>query len=146
MKRDPRLRDLSEDHHHALVLARRATRAAAGGQVSNEEWEAMVRSFEAELEPHFVLEERYLLPVLENGPHAHLVERTLREHAALRELIRGEEGPLDRRLGSFGAALSDHVRFEERELFQIFQDEASAQALEAIADACRRARDGGGPV
>jgi hypothetical protein len=30
MKRIPQLRDLSEDHHHGLVLARKARQAAAG--------------------------------------------------------------------------------------------------------------------
>lgn len=31
MKRDPHLLDLSRDHHHALVLARRAETTAADG-------------------------------------------------------------------------------------------------------------------
>lgn len=117
MKRDPRLRKLSSDHHSALVLARRLARhsgawtAADGGTLRER--------FSRELEPHFHIEEEVLLPALREAGRADLAERTQRDHEALRELIAAAASPaadstLARRIGEL---LREHVRFEEQELF-----------------------------
>ena len=68
MKRDPRLRPLSRDHHHALALARRATLAATDRNpgAPRDAWDEVVQKFDDELLPHFEIEERFLLPVAES--------------------------------------------------------------------------------
>ena len=64
MQRDPRLRKLSSDHHHALVLARRLTTLAGDARAVEEARETLALAFERELAPHFRIEEDLLLPAL----------------------------------------------------------------------------------
>lgn len=139
MKRDQRLRRLSDDHHQALVLARRATTAATSGQAEaiTTAWNEVVRRFHDELLPHFLVEERYLLPAVERAGHGALARRTREDHAALRRLVSDDRHDLATRLGRFGALLRDHVRFEERVLFPAIQDDLDDAVLDTVADACR---------
>ena len=121
MRRDPRLRGLSAEHHHALVLARRAA-----GQSG-----AWLRArFEAELAPHFAVEERVLLPALGDDP---LVARTLEDHRALRAEVEAAERGDAEAVARFAERLVAHVRFEERELFPRCEEVLPAEVLEAVA-------------
>ena len=124
MKRHPALLQLSREHHTALKLSldcRKAVLAADQGAM-NALAGQMSSLFAAELEPHFQREEEELLPWLEAAGEHQLVARTLAEHAQLRGLAerigRGDQGALE----AFATALSDHVRFEERELFEKAQE------------------------
>lgn len=130
MKRDPRLHGLSSDHHHALVLAR-----ALGD--ARETWNsdagaALGERFDAEIAPHFAVEEELLLPALREVGAAELVDRTLTDHGVLRAQIaraRAGHGPSAR---AFGERLSEHVRFEERELFPACEARLSSEVLDAV--------------
>jgi len=117
MKRHPSLQPLSDDHHRALVLARRLRRDPGGSDAAGlAALEREVRrEFETQLEPHFHIEESLLLPALEEKGEARLVERTLEDHARLRALVRGRWSEETAR--ELGALLERHVRFEERILF-----------------------------
>lgn len=143
MKRDPRLRWLSDDHHDALILARHATRAGAGQgkQSPRDAWADVVHRFETGVDPHFQLEELLLLPALTRLAEHELVARTEAEHAQLRKLVREDAGPVEARLAEFGAALRDHVRFEERILFPAVEERVPAAVLEAVFAACEAARN-----
>lgn len=144
MKRDPRLRPLSDDHHQALVLARRATRAASSEDPALRQatWHEVRRRFHEELAPHFAIEEHVLLPALERsggeGDEAvrALAQRTRDEHAELRRLVGDEHREVADALAQFGTLLHDHVRFEERVLFMTAQDTLDDVALDAVAEAC----------
>ena len=139
MKRDRRLHGLSSEHHQALVLARRAARAAQetddGGR--NDVWQEVKQRFADELEPHFQVEERLLLPALSAAGETELVRRTEEDHAALRGLVGSDpQGHgLVEILGSFGARLRAHVRFEEDELFPACERELPDGVLDAVAAA-----------
>lgn len=129
MQRHPTLRDLSSDHHSGLVLARRARRAADWDPETRAgAWAAVVEHFRRELEPHFLREERGLLSALGRAGETALVERALREHAALRRLIVADraEG-----LAKFAESLVAHIRFEEKVLFERAQ---KLLDLERLAD------------
>lgn len=136
MKRDPHLHDLSRDHHHALVLARQAERAALSGSDADVAaiWASVSVAFEAELNPHFIVEEQHLLSALEGAGEEALTARTRAEHARLRALNGGADNARDR-LAKFGALLRQHVRFEERELFPLAEELLSIEALQAVAEA-----------
>jgi hemerythrin-like domain-containing protein len=117
MKRDPRLHGLTTDHHHALRLAFDVRTACASGRDSPVLAARVAAAYEAELGPHFDVEEEVLLPALAAAGEQALVDRTHAEHAALRALVaaagRGETSGL----AEFARLLHDHVRFEENELF-----------------------------
>lgn len=129
MYRDPALRRLSSEHHTALVLAKRAREALAGGDPAAA-WETLQGHFAEALEPHFLLEEGGLLPVLAAAGESALVARTRAEHKAMRELIHAG-GPAD--LVTFAGLLADHIRFEEKELFAAAQRVLDAGQLAALA-------------
>jgi hemerythrin-like domain-containing protein len=138
MKRSAELRDLSDDHHTALVLARRcrswAKLEAAESLASA--WRQVHEAFAAHLAPHFEIEERHLLPGLEAIGEAQLADRIRADHAALRALVEAP-APSPAAIERFGRLLESHVRFEEREAFEVAQSRLPPGALRAVADACR---------
>ena len=123
MKRHQQLQDLSREHHDALKLALHAKRAVLSGDTTQiaASAAACVDAFASELDPHFVVEENGLLPALAQQGEHDLVQRTLSEHAELRRLIALLQQPDAATLRSFSELLSAHVRFEERELFEVAQ-------------------------
>lgn len=137
MLRHPALRGLSEDHHDALILARRCRRIAETAPDSELEaaWRTVVNAFRDELEPHFQCEERWLLPALGASSDAArtLAQRTQAEHDALRGILRAEDPPHRHRLERFGELLRAHVQFEEREVFELAQRCLSEKQLEVIS-------------
>lgn len=142
MKRAPELRDLSEDHHYGLVLARQAKRAGAGeGDLSSADvwtdvWTEVETQFKEELEPYFQIEESLIAPPLETQGESRLAKQLYEEHEALRQfLVQGSERTAAH-LRHFGELLEKHIRFEEHELFEVAQNSLSAEALHAVAEAC----------
>jgi hemerythrin-like domain-containing protein len=136
MRRDPRLRRLSSEHHQALVLARSLTDHGPGWTVAD--GAALARRFAAELEPHFRAEEELVLPAI-RAAEPELADRTEADHAFLRAAVaaaaRGD-GDAARALGE---RLVDHVRFEERILFPAAERLLTADQLDEVA---RRYPDG----
>ena len=145
MKRDPRLRDLSDDHHTGLVLARRCKQATRAKSASPPDavWAELRAVFVRDLEPHFRIEEQHLVPALEAIGEAALASRIREDHDALRSL-RDSEAATAAELQRFGELLQAHIRFEERQIFDPTQDRLPPSALEAIARACRDERQASG--
>jgi hypothetical protein len=130
VKRHPGLVALSDDHHHELVQARRLLRAADAP--SNERLRiasAYVDAFFSDTVEHFRREEEDVLPLYARRPEADhdLLERVLREHMALHGLARALRAEVvagdvsGEALAELGSLLRDHVRLEERELFEDVQ-------------------------
>lgn len=141
MKRCPQLEALSAEHHTALVLARRAARSAVGrGKLSvPQAWQQIEAAFAAELEPHFSIEEKFLVPPLEKFSDSEVTQALARlrdEHCLLRELVRDTQKHDAENLARFGQALHDHVRFEERTLFELAEAKLATAELDRIAQAC----------
>jgi len=134
MKRDPRLHGLSSDHHHALVLAMRARKAAEEGEAPAPVWDEIRGRFERELAPHFRVEEEILLPalrgVVEQPGGAEMADRIAADHAELRALI---DAATD--LARFGTVLHDHVRYEERTVFEFAEEHVPSEVLDRIGEA-----------
>ena len=144
MKRSPELRDLSEDHHHGLVLARKAKRAGSreGDLSVSEVWAEAEARFRAELDPHFGIEEAFIGAALERLGETKLAGRLYEEHASLRKFFVPEAGRGPADLSRFGELLEKHIRFEERELFAVAQRVLPPGALDAVANACQARRRG----
>jgi hypothetical protein len=127
------LLSLSREHHTALVLARRALKAAdarvidgvtpmapdtgavrAATAAVEAHWHAVMAS-------HFEREER-LIQLAEGSLDAGSVRRIMAEHAELRMLAGGpcDLEPVDR-LRRFAHLAKAHVRYEERVLFPQLQ-------------------------
>jgi hypothetical protein len=126
MKRTVALRALSAEHHHALVLARRARDGSVDAA-------AIASAFRHDIAPHFASEEACLLPALERAGAGLLAERTRCEHAALRDAVAAlATGGSAAACTRFGLLLDAHVRFEERILFPAAEARLDATTLASI--------------
>jgi iron-sulfur cluster repair protein YtfE (RIC family) len=142
MKRHPSLAALSRDHHHALVMSQ-ALRHGAPERLRGAypmDPEALIAAlrqrFNEELEPHFQIEERELVPHCRElgGIVATHADRVEREHGELRDMLAGlDAGPsLADALDAFARLLDAHVRFEERIWFPSIEEELGADVLERL--------------
>ncbi len=143
MKRVPALKPLSMDHHHGLALARKAKKAVSDGKTQNTDqqqiWTELLAHAKSVLISHFDIEESYLAAALKalNDPHVdQLVRRLYAEHETLRQLLSPNGVRNTANLKMLGELLEQHIRFEERELFEIAQTKLDNQALQTIAAAC----------
>lgn len=133
MKRSPALTPLSRDHHQALAIAQRLRRA--------EDAEQATRDFDTfwgeHGREHFRIEEEVLLPtwaVLGRADASH-VARIAAEHLEIRAAVLDLERPDLERLRRLGELLQAHVRYEERELFPLIEDDLDPPALGRLAAA-----------
>jgi hemerythrin-like domain-containing protein len=133
MKRSQELIELTREHHHALVLARRAIVAAREASAARALAAELTEIFSRELEPHFLVEEEKLLPALRDAGQYASAARTLDEHRQLRALAQAGAAGEMASLLSFGLLLEAHVRFEERELFPLAETILPAHVLAAVA-------------
>lgn len=138
MKRFAELRGLSDDHHRALVLAKRAkeTATSENNDGIEELWVEIRREWDAGLAHHFAVEEVHLLPPVRAAGGDALASRIERDHHAIRNYVLS--GPFDEAgLRQFGELLSNHVRFEERELFPFAEAKLTQAVLHRVASAHR---------
>jgi hypothetical protein len=136
----------SEVHQHELVQARCLVGAAdAAPEERLAAASAYVQTFFAETVEHFRREEEELFPLyaLQAGSTPTL-ERVLAEHMQLHGLVRAlrthvaaGEAPPDE-LRALGSLLADHVRVEDRELFDEIQRLVPAAELERLAGSSPR--------
>jgi hypothetical protein len=134
MKRARELKPLSEEHHLALVLARAAKRAADIEGPLDETWRRISAEYEQQLAPHFRVEEDMLVPPLRELGEYEMVDRLLEDHRKLKAFI---ESPVHSAtaLRAFGELLDQHVRYEEREVFERAQQILSPADLARVFEA-----------
>lgn len=140
MKRVSELRELSVDHHHGLVLARKAKQASKSEDeiLVSDVWEEVEKMFISNLEPHFQIEETLIVPNLKLKGGENLFSRFYDDHERLRKFIKPGIKKTAKALQSFGEILEKHIRFEERELFEVAQKYLSQEILNSIAKACKK--------
>ncbi len=141
MLRDKSLVPLSHQHQHALALCVRIERSLqAGGQAAP--WhDEVARIFETEIRYHFAAEEKVLFPACETYEALKpLIKHLLSEHGTLRGFFAmAANKAMDiRQLTTFHQTLSQHVRTEERELFEQIQALMPPAEMEALGAAMLR--------
>lgn len=133
MLRDKNLIPLSHQHQHALALCVRLERSLAKGDADLAAWQdELVQIYKSEIRFHFEAEEKVLFPAAEkHAPLQPLVRHLLSEHGTLRGFFaRAEMKRLDAAtLKTFGETLAQHIRTEERQLFEGCQQHMSAEEL-----------------
>ena len=73
------------------------------------------------------------MPALERAGAEELVERTAEDHALLRGHLVAARAGDGRAALAFAMRLSDHVRFEERELFPACEELLPSEVLDEVA-------------
>jgi hypothetical protein len=144
VKRDPALASLSRDHHQALFVAQRLSRARA--DTAAEARASVLAYWEGHGRGHFRCEEEVLLPAYAGhaDPYDALVARVLCDHVAIRYRIAALERNSTTTvtaLKELGSLISGHVRREERELFPLIESALPAAELAAVAAALDQADD-----
>jgi len=133
MLRDKNLIPLSHQHQHALALCVRLDRALAKGDADLNAWqEEIVSMYENEIRFHFEAEEKVLFPAAKDYASLRpMVKQLLSEHGKLRGFFAAAQS---RRLNTTGLKafceiLSQHIRTEERQLFEECQRQMPAEEL-----------------
>lgn len=148
MKRHPALVPLSEDHHHTLVRARELREAAGADEDARAAAATrFLRHYGLHVVRHFREEEELVFPLLPLQPPE--LDRVLAEHQRIRALARRlRDGDREAStLAELGTLLEEHVRLEERVVFELVQEHASEEALATLGLERREERpDARGPV
>lgn len=138
LKRHEALKPVSREHHHGLLLSWKL-REGFKYDIDMKRMKKYVDWFWKEhLKPHFEFEEKYVFPIL--GSSDKLVLRALEEHKRLAGLFNSNDKIRDR-LEAIQKELTDHIRFEERILFDKLQEQASEDELEMLAESHQLLRD-----
>lgn len=129
IKRHQSLQEFSKDHHQALLLCWKI-KVGLSKKVEVERIKTYVNWFyENHILEHFQLEEKYMFPVL--GMHHPLIIQGIEEHKLLHSLFTNTS-EIEQSLTALHIKLREHVRFEERILFNEIQDVAIKEQLEII--------------
>ena len=143
MLRDKSLIPLSRQHQHALALCVRLDRALQAGEIALEAWQAEIEQiFGQEIGIHFAAEEKEVFSAAAKFPELRpVVQELISEHALLREMFtRAQARTLNQKdLSAFALALSQHIRKEERQLFEGMQKLMNAAELETLGAALEEA-------
>lgn len=130
IKRNKALQAVSREHHHGLLLCWKIRTGFSKG-IS----EARIKKYTdwfytTHLVPHFELEENYMFPILGNDDE--LVKKALAQHKRLHRLF-AETNTISKSLSLIEEELEQHIRFEERILFNEIQKIATEEQLEIIS-------------
>ena len=129
IKRHRALQGVSREHHHGLLLCWKI-RAGLSKNISLERIKLYMDWFYAtHLVPHFELEETHIFPIVEND-HP-WVKKALLDHRMLIRLFTEKKADL-KTLGQIEETLEEHIRFEERQLFNHIQQVATDTQLNII--------------
>ena len=138
MLRDKNLIPLSHQHQHALALCVRIGKAFAdaGATPDVHLWEQeIVKQFNEEISFHFQAEEKVLFPAADKFEELQELVDSLRiEHTLIRrnvERARGRQFTVTD-LQVFTATLSEHIRKEERLLFERMQELLLPEELDRL--------------
>ena len=130
LSRSNELAPLSREHHDGLLLCWKINTGITNKIPLTRIRDYVLYFFKEDLELHFAKEEKYLFPLLESNNELRM--KAEKQHDEMRKIIddlSNSAKPEVTQLMRFSEALRIHIRFEERELFNIIQDTADTGKL-----------------
>lgn len=130
MKRHTSLISLSKDHHQTLIIVQILKKNAPvyKGMPNDPEGKRkyILNFWKTELADHFTVEEKILIPEIigKNSDLNEICNQVLEEHKQIRELVsqlKYSDNP-EYELDQIGHSLENHIRLEERKLFEKIQE------------------------
>lgn len=119
IKRAKPLVQLSREHHHGLLLSWKI-KAGIAKNIEAGRIKAYVSWFyHTHLLPHFEIEEKYIFPLL--GESSAKRDKAIQQHREIGSIAEKDSVDYDT-LDRLQRLLTEHIRFEERELFNEIQD------------------------
>lgn len=127
MKRSEALVHLSRDHHRALSFSLKFENILKESEANAVLfWNNWRQEFSGHLAEHFTEEEERLFPLLHSLGEIHAIERLKREHKQMLLLLQAENAIA---ASKFAGLLREHVRYEERDLFNLLQQQIDEPVL-----------------
>ncbi|NCT17152.1 MAG: cation-binding protein [Flavobacteriaceae bacterium CG_4_8_14_3_um_filter_34_10] len=140
IKRHIALQPWSKDHHYGLLLSWKIKKGFSLG-IDPERIKKYTDWFWVNhLIPHFETEEQFVFPILGNDNS--LVKQALAEHKQLKFLFEKEDAISDT-LSKIETLLNNHIRFEERVLFNAIQEIANEKEVQILNKAHNGSEDFG---
>lgn len=131
IKRHIALQPISHDHHFGLLVCWKI-KTGLNKKVEPARIKKFCNFFyEKVLRTHFIAEEKYIFPVL--GKDDELIKRAMKEHHLLRKLFEDVDEDIQN-LALIERHLEEHIRFEERELFNKIEAVATEEQLQTIGN------------
>lgn len=129
IKRSEYLKAISREHHHGLLLCWKI-KTGIQKQIEVERiWKYAYWFFNNHLQDHFAIEEKYIFPVL--GDQHKGVQRAKAEHKIIAQLFANKKDKMET-LQQINLLLKDHIRFEERVLFNEIEEVATEEQIKQI--------------
>ncbi|MBK9218956.1 MAG: hemerythrin domain-containing protein [Uliginosibacterium sp.] len=129
-----RLKHLAQEHQAVMHFISAMRQVRPESETDLPEVAKRVRQvFASDLEPHFVEEERYALPLLREAGHEALADEVFSQHEKMRAMDKALEHPTATMLVDFVHMLEKHVELEENEVWDVLaialaeQDPGAAQ-------------------
>nr|WKN35964.1 hemerythrin domain-containing protein [Tunicatimonas sp. TK19036] len=129
IKRHKSLQPLSREHHHSLLLCWKIRTGFKKGVEAERIKRYADWFFAHHIQPHFEAEEAYIFPIL--GMDHELVKKAMSEHRRLYRLFNISD-EIEKALGLIEEELEQHIRFEERVLFNEIQQVATSEQLKVF--------------
>lgn len=127
LKRHPALQGISREHHQALMLVFNLKKGLEKG-VTPERLAHYSKWFYTHyLKQHLAEEESIIFPLL--GEQHPLIKKALKEHQKISAYLSGELKSSNELL-NFAKFLEAHIRFEERELFELIQERCKEEDIQ----------------
>jgi len=129
IRRHKTLQPLSREHHNSLLLCWKI-RTGFRKKIEVGRIKCYVDWFFIEhVQPHFEQEEKYVFPIL--GMQHELVKQAMTHHRRLTRLFNSLE-EIEKVLGQIEEELEQHIRFEERILFNEIQQIATLEQITLV--------------
>ena len=129
IKRHISLQALSREHHSGLLLSWKIRQGFTFGVTPVRIKKYTDWFWRYHLKAHFEFEEKYIFPILDKDHQ--LIQRALREHKELKRLFTAVN-QAESNLTLIKDKIVEHIRFEERILFQEIEAEATTEELKRI--------------
>lgn len=129
-KRHASLQPLSREHHQALLLCWKFRQGFNKGVEPERMMKYASWFWATYLAPHFKAEEEVFFPILPKDHPA--VIKALKQHKELKSMFNSTDSDVAYTLRQIAFELEQHIRFEERDLFNEIQAAASPEQLEEL--------------
>jgi hypothetical protein len=131
IKRANELKPLSREHHFGLLLCWKIRQGLEKKVDLTRIKEYTEWFWHENLEPHFELEEQHLFPILGEGNEN--VNKAINQHNKIRQLI-ADASLTESHFSNLQSELNNHIRFEERILFNEIQQQATPNQLKMVEE------------
>lgn len=133
IKRHPAIVSFSKDHHFGLLLAWKIRQGLTKNISAERISDYVLYFFKEDLEKHFADEEEMLFSNLPFDDEMRMKAES--DHREIFNLVNrvGQNKQDNALLNELADKIDQHIRFEERELFNHLQDNISTDKLEEIA-------------